>query len=614
MASMTRRPLAFTALVLLGLASCARSDDTAPPASPTPTRSAAVATPGAPRPPPEWVVRSNDYARPFLELMTRYNPESAAQLGVEGFDDRILDYTPGHRARSRADVARIRDDYRARAASETDPRVKQDLAILEHAADLALRDSEITERKEVPYLGVSNLVFGSIRSLLDERVAPARRPAAVARLRKYTGLEPGTKPLTELARTETLEKLGQPGLMAPSKMEIEKALQTSDVMIDGVAKLFEQYKLAGYEEPLRAYKAQIAAYHDWLKTDVLPKARTDFRLDPEVYAIQLENYGVDAKPEDIAALGHKGFDETQAEMQKVAAVIARDRHLPSADYRDVLRELKKEQVVGDAILPLYRQRLADIEAIIRREHLVTLPERPAKIRLASEAESAQIPAPFMSPPRLLGNTGEQGEFVLPLRVPPQAGSKEKDVRLDDFTYAAASWTLTAHEARPGHELQFASIVEQGVSTARAVFAFNSANVEGWGLYAEAITYPYMPPEGQLVSLQLRLGRAAREFLDPELQMGKMTPDGARALLQKDVGYSEVFANSEVERYTFRAPGQATSYFYGYTRLMDLRRDLEAKLGSKFDLGRFDDWVIAQGMLPPRLLREAAMRDPALQGG
>ena len=75
-----------------------------------------------------------------------------------------------------------------------------------------------------------------------------------------------------------------------------------------------------------------------------------------------------------------------------------------------------------------------------------------------------------------------------------------------------------------------------------------------------------------------------------------------------MGYSPAFANSEVERYTFRSPGQATSYFYGYTRLMELRHELEAKLGARFDLGRFDDWIMSQGLLPPELLRAAAMKE------
>src|SRR5205085_3271293 len=117
---------------------------------------------------------------------------------------------------------------------------------------------------------------------------------------------------------------------------------------------------------------------------------------------------------------------------------------------------------------------------------------------------------------------------------------------DDFTYSAASWTLTAHEARPGHELQFDTMVERGVPIARAHYAFNSANVEGWGLYSEAITLPFMPPEGQLVSLQFRLQRAARAFVDPELQRGKWTFDSARDFLVKEVCLSPAFATSEVE--------------------------------------------------------------------
>jgi uncharacterized protein (DUF885 family) len=207
----------------------------------------------------------------------------------------------------------------------------------------------------------------------------------------------------------------------------------------------------------------------------------------------------------------------------------------------------------------------------------------------------------MSPPRLIGNTGEQGEFVLPLSMPGKVTMK-----YDDFNYDAAAWTLTAHEARPGHELQFASMVERGVSLTRAVFAFNSVNVEGWGLYAEAITLPYMPDDGKLISLQLRLQRAARAFLDPELQMGKWTPESAREFLEKEVGLSPAFATQEVDRYTFRAPAQATAYYYGYLRILELRNAAEKQLGSRFEPLTFHDTILAQGLLPPDLMRKAVL--------
>src|SRR6201984_1905011 len=210
----------------------------------------------------------------------------------------------------------------------------------------------------------------------------------------------------------------------------------------------------------------------------------------------------------------------------------------------------------------------------------------------------------MAPPPLLHNTGQRGEFVLPLNIPAADGGAED--HYDDFTFDAVAWTLTAHEARPGHELQFASMVEQGVSLARALYAFNSTNAEGWGLYAEYIMQPYEPLEGQLLTLQLRLLRAARAFLDPELQSGAATPERAYEVLEKDVLLSHAFAKEEVERFTYRAPGQANSYFYGYTRLLSLRKETESALGAKFNQKGFHDFILAQGLLPPDLMRQAVL--------
>jgi len=197
--------------------------------------------------------------------------------------------------------------------------------------------------------------------------------------------------------------------------------------------------------------------------------------------------------------------------------------------------------------------------------------------------------------------------VLPLRVPTAGANGGGAMQgFDDFTFDAASWTLTVHEARPGHEMQFAALVENGISLARAIFAFNSVNVEGWALYCEAEMKPYLPLDGQLIALQHRLLRAARAFLDPDLQAGRVTPEEARRILMEEVVISEPAARQEVERYTFRAPGQATSYFYGYQRWMELRSRVELALGSRFDRQRYHDFILAQGLLPPTMLGEAVL--------
>ncbi|MDQ6666065.1 MAG: DUF885 domain-containing protein [Acidobacteriota bacterium] len=555
--------------------------------------------------PPAWVSKSNRNAQVLLDIIARYSPERAGSLGVRGLDDKITILTADREQHLRADLAAARETLESRLSTEHDPSIQQDLQILLAAADRQRRSAAVEERLLLPYPKVARIVFFGMKSLLDEQVAPERRAAALARLRRYTGLEPGYTPLATLARQRFEEKLKTPGLVGPSKIEVEKDLADTSAFVTGIGLLLEKFKVQDYQEAYSKLKEQLVSYDEFVRKEVLPKSRSDFRLPPELYTLALEDYGVDYTPAELTRLAHESFTEIQGEMQKVAARVAKARNLPGTDYRDVINALKKEQLAGDEILPHYRKRLSEIEEIIRREHLVTLPARPAIIRLATAAETAQQPAPHMVPPPLIDNHGERGQFVLPLGTSGEGG---KALQYDDFTFAAASWTLTSHEARPGHELQFAAMVERGVSRPRAVFAFNSTNVEGWGLYAEWFMLPYMPDEGKLISLQLRLLRAARAFLDPELQQGKVTPAQALHLLQKDVVCSEAFATEEVDRYTFRAPGQAVSYFDGYTRLREIRSDAEKALGEKFNAQRFHDFILSQGLLPAALLRKAVMQD------
>jgi uncharacterized protein (DUF885 family) len=291
-------------------------------------------------------------------------------------------------------------------------------------------------------------------------------------------------------------------------------------------------------------------------------------------------------------------------MQRIARQIAEKNGYASSDYRAVMRELNRQQVPEDELMDFYRARLEEIEKIIRENDIVSLPQRPAVIRRATEAESAAIPAPFMSPPQLIGNTGQPGEFVLVTSNP----SDDSGEAMDDFGSPASTWALTAHEARPGHEMQFAAMLETGVSNARAIYAFNSANVEGWGLYAEAIMLEYFSPEGQLFGLRARLMRAARAFLDPMLNLGLIKPEQALEFLTGEVMLSHPMAKQEVDRYTFLAPGQATAYYYGYMNLMALRTEVELRLRDRFDQRKYHDFLLAQGLLPPDILRRAVLEE------
>jgi Bacterial protein of unknown function (DUF885) len=564
----------------------------------------AQATPPATSPAP-WIARSDANARLILETFARFGPEGAGRLGLEGYDEQVLDLQPRIFERNREAMQQVAATLSTRRAAEGDPLVQQDLDILIGAVKDNLEGAELNRRFEFDYYNVPLTVFQGIRGLLDEQVPPLRRAKALVRLRRYAGLEPGSTPIAVLAEARTRERLAAVALNGPFKGEVEKNLASSAAYVDGIPKLFDKFEVTGYESALAKLREQLTAYEAFLRAEVLPRARTDFRLPPEVYAFSLRQFGVDVAPDPLADRARVSFMEIRNEMRTLAPLVAREKGFSVTGYRDVIRELKKQQLVGEVILPHYQKRMRDLEEIIRREKVVSLPAREAKIRIASEAESAASPAPNMRPPRFVGNTGEMGEFILPLKVLTTGPDGKQSVQgFDDFTFDAASWTLTVHEGRPGHELQFASVVEKGVSLARALFAANSVNIEGWALYAEAEMKPYEPLDGQLVALQHRLLRAARAFLDPDLQAGRVTPEEAGRLLREEVVLSEPMARQEVERYTFRAPGQATSYYYGYLRWMQMKAETEMALGPKFDRRRYHDFILGQGLLPPALIGKA----------
>ena len=548
---------------------------------------------------PAWITESNRHTQVLLEVNARYQPESAADLGLEQYDRQIIDLKPKFDERLEADLAAAITQLEAARAEVKDDRARQDLDILIKAAQRQAATSALNRRLLIPYFDVGKQVFGSFQDMLDARVDKKRQPAALTRLKRYAGTERGYEPITKLARARLEERMNDSTLTWPWAVEVQQDLDNAPRYIDGMRDLLQKSGLKGWQKDFDALKRGLAAHNDWVRTTVLPRARQSNRLPPEIYADNLKAYGVEADPRDLMQRAMFAYLQTRDEMDSLARIYAAQKGLESSNYRDVIRTLKKNRVAGDQVLPVYKAHLAELEETLRAQHIVTLPKRAAVIRLSTEAEAAASPAPHIDPPRLIGNTGEPAEFVLPLKN-AQGGE------MDDFDSGAIAWTITAHECRPGHELQFAGMLERGVSTARIVYAFNSANIEGWALYAEAVMKQYLPIDGQIGALQMRMLRAARAYLDPMLNLGLIEPDAAKRVLTEEVMLSEAFAQTEIDRYTFNSPGQATSYFYGYSRLEALRIRVEIALGTRFKEQPYHDFIINEGLLPLDLLEQAVM--------
>ncbi|HEX4923109.1 MAG TPA: DUF885 family protein, partial [Bdellovibrionales bacterium] len=285
------------------------------------------------------------------------------------------------------------------------------------------------------------------------------------------------------------------------------------------------------------------------------------------------------------------------EYRQLAKKIAQKAGLQGDTPLDVLAHLKAKKITDPkAVEALYYDSAKRLDRIIKENNLVSLPAAPLKIRLAGEAESKAHPVPHLSIPPLVNNKGERPEFVVPI-------ASDGKLPFDDFSYEAAAMSLTAHEGRPGHDLQFSSMLDNGVSIIRARYAFNSVNAEGWGLYAEDLVYPYLNDEAKFASLQMRLWRIARMFLDPQLQLGEIKPADVINTFTKEVGISKRLAELEVERYTFDMPAQAPSYYYGLKKLLKAKSELREKIATPISERCFHDAVLAQGLLPLDLIVE-----------
>ena len=93
-----------------------------------------------------------------------------------------------------------------------------------------------------------------------------------------------------------------------------------------------------------------------------------------------------------------------------------------------------------------------------------------------------------------------------------------------------------------------------------------------------------------------------------INTGRITREQAKHVLMTDVVLDDGFAQQEVDRYSFRMPGQATSYYFGFSSLQSLRTEVEMMMRDAFDQQAYHDFILAQGLLPPAVLKKAVMEE------
>jgi uncharacterized protein (DUF885 family) len=160
----------------------------------------------------------------------------------------------------------------------------------------------------------------------------------------------------------------------------------------------------------------------------------------------------------------------------------------------------------------------------------------------------------------------------------------------------------AYDAYPGHHLQI-QMANHNPSLIRRILRDNMM-IEGWALYCEEEMYRERFYGDDLRTYLAILGgvrfRAARIVVDVKLQTGQFTyqqaVDWMVANLDAEVDYIE----KEVNRYTLM-PTQPSSFLLGKECLLSIRELYKTKLGQKYSLQKFHDFILGQGGISPVLV-------------
>jgi len=311
------------------------------------------------------------------------------------------------------------------------------------------------------------------------------------------------------------------------------------------------------------------------------------------YAAQLENYTtLPLRADDVHALGLKEVASIHDAMRKIMKQVgfAGDLQAFFAFMRSDPRFYHPDTEAGRAAYVAEANALLDDIRARQGELFEHLPKAPVEVRAIEAWREKSAPkAHYRNPPQ---DGSAPGIFYINLA----------DMKAQPRYQLAAT---LYHEAIPGHHVETCIAHEmEGLPRFRR-FASIAAFSEGWGLYSELLPKEmglYTDPYSDFGRLSLSLMRACRLVVDTGIHSLQWTREQGIAYFDANMPSSHYDNQREVERYIV-LPGQATSYYIGMQKIIELRARARVKLGNRFDLRRFHDVTLGAGPLPLPLLEE-----------
>lgn len=162
--------------------------------------------------------------------------------------------------------------------------------------------------------------------------------------------------------------------------------------------------------------------------------------------------------------------------------------------------------------------------------------------------------------------------------------------------------VSVHEGYPGHHMQIALVQDLPEVHLLQRLTRNSAFVEGWGRYSEALTEELGLYETDFAKITRRAWPARGMVVDTGLHVLGWTEEQALGFLAESgrmIGASGVRMVDRIAS----IPAQLTSYDSGALEIFSLRQQAKDALAEKFDLKKFHTIILKNGVVPLWVLRE-----------
>jgi uncharacterized protein (DUF885 family) len=353
-------------------------------------------------------------------------------------------------------------------------------------------------------------------------------------------------------------------------------------------------------------------HQKWLEGQVLPKAGGNWRLGAELFDCKL-SFALSSRltRREVRELAEAELLRVRREMYDLAAEVYRREHpytrhpaRPAKAYQQAIIRACLEMACRQTpditrIVEIAQRQLDRLTEFVRSAGIVTVQPDPVKVIEMPEFRRGQTLAYCDSPGPL-----DVGQGTFYAIAPPPADWLAEQVRSLLREYNTRSLeNLTVHEAMPGHYLQ---ITHSGryPSTLRAMLS-SGTFVEGWAVYTEGMMVERGAygddPLMKLVVLKWLLRAIANAILDQAAHVDSMTRERAMKLMIEDTFQEEREAAGKWTRAQLSS-AQLSTYFVGYLEHIAMRREMERKLGDKFNLKAYHDQLLSYGSPPMKHVR------------